>query len=210
MPKKINTEMIQLGAAEFGNLLQKGKLVRVRAGLATIELTRSVRGKSSTEVYHIHLQPCIVHHEVDAEAEVETKAEKKKPGRKPGRKPKAEQAEKPRKKPGRKPGRKTRAQLVEPEASTEPTEEPATKPRAKSADAESTDEQAEKPRKKPGRKPGRKTRAQSAPDATEASVDGAPAEDTPTAPAKPKAKKAAPAHIPWSDGDELGEEDFEI
>lgn len=160
MPKKINTEMIQLGAAEFGNLLQKGKLVRVRAGLATIELTRSVRGKSSTEVYHIHLQPCIVHHEVDAEAEVETKAEKKKPGRKPGRKPKAEQAE--------------------------------------------------KPRKKPGRKPGRKTRAQSAPDATEASVDGAPAEDTPTAPAKPKAKKAAPAHIPWSDGDELGEEDFEI
>jgi len=118
MPKKPNTKMKELAAADFGTILQEGKIVKMRAGKATIEYTKTLRGKKKVTTYHIHLSPQIVHEEIPEEEVAVVRAARKPAAKKPGRKP-GKVAKKPTaKKPGRKPKQPKQTATPEPESDT--------------------------------------------------------------------------------------------
>jgi len=200
MPKKPNTVMKEMSASEFGSLLQDGKIVKIRAGKATIEYTRKTRGKPITTTYDINLQPQLVHEWV-AEEEIAAEAAPVKQGRKPGPKPQSKGAKR-----GRKPGPKPKTEpTVEPVEVAEAAEPKATKKRRKPGPkpkAEKTTEAAEPKATKKRRKPGPKPKAEK--------TAPAPQKETTPEAAPKKAPKTTSAQLPWSSSDDLDDDDFEM
>ena len=186
MPKKPNTVMKELAAAEFGSLLQEGKIVQMRGGKAIVEHTKTLRGKKKVTTYHLNLSPQIVHQELPEEAVVPVVPVVKKPRKKAAPAANAPVAKKPAAKKPAKAGRRKRR--------TKKTAPPAAKPAPaeKAPVAKKT-----KPPVKPAKPSGRKARTPK------------PAEKTaPAATPAKKKKPAAAAQIPWNE--DLGDDDFEL
>ncbi len=190
MAKKLTTKMSEIGAVEFGTLLQDGKIIKMRAGKATIEHTVTKRGKATTTTFHLNLKPQIVHQEVELPDAVS--AVLVKPKGKPGRPKKTDETSTPAEAPVKR--KRGRPKKVQTETVETPTED-ATPVKRKPGRPKKVTTTEDKPKGKPRRKKRVKQGA------TE------PAADQPVKRAKPVETQAA--NMPWND-DELDDDDYKL